>query len=108
MSPTPVTADLGLFLILIGASAVWLISMLLHTRTIRWRRIASVIKVLHSPIQANAAQQILEPWIGAQRIKAGPHEDPRAKPLRIGFFEPSHCLILLVQTYVDHGNLGSI
>ena len=61
-----------------------------------------------SPIKANAAKQILEPRVGAQRVKAGPHEDPRVKALRIGFFEPGHGLILVVQTYVDQGNLGSI
>jgi hypothetical protein len=69
---------------------------------------SGVVKFFDSMTQAHAVKQVLEPGIGAQRIKAGPHEDPRAKVLRIRLFEPGHCLILLVQTHVDHGNLGSI
>ena len=57
---------------------------------------AAAIKYFDSQNQANAVKRILKPWIGAQRMKAWPHEDPRAKALRIRFFEPSHCLILLV------------
>src|SRR5216684_2229783 len=30
------------------------------------------------------------------------------KALGIGLFQPGHCLILLVQTHIDQGNLGSI
>lgn len=62
------------------------------------------IQFLDSPGEANASHEILEPRIGAQRIKAGPHEDLRVKALRIGLFEPGHRLLLLVQTYEDQGN----
>jgi len=64
--------------------------------------------VFNSPAQANALKQVVESWIGAQRVKAWPHEDPRAKALGISFFEPGHCLILIVQSYVDHGDLRSV
>jgi hypothetical protein len=33
---------------------------------------AALIKFSGLPIQANAAQQILEPRVGAQRVEAGP------------------------------------
>ena len=59
-------------------------------------------------VEANAAQQVLEPRVGPQRVEGWPPEDRRVKALRIGLFEPGHCLILLVQTYIDQGNLGSI
>ena len=67
-----------------------------------------VIRFSGSSTKANAAQQVLEPRVGPQRVESRPQEDPRVKALRIGFFQPGHCLILLVQTYIDQGNLGSI
>jgi len=63
---------------------------------------------LGSTIQANAVQQVLEPRVGAQRVKGRPHEDPRAKTFLKRFFKPGHCLILLVQPNVDQSNLRSI
>jgi len=60
------------------------------------------------PPDANAAQQILEPRVGAQWVEAGAHENARVKALRISFFEPGHGLILVAQSYIDHGYLGSI
>jgi hypothetical protein len=38
-----------------------------------------------SSTKANAAQQILEPRVGAQRIEARPYEDRRVKSLSVGF-----------------------
>jgi hypothetical protein len=60
------------------------------------------------PREADTACKVFKTRLRAERIEAGAHENPRAKPLRIAFLEPGHGLILLAQTYVDHGNLGSI
>jgi hypothetical protein len=61
-----------------------------------------------SSAKANAAQQVLEPRVGQQRVKGRPHEDPWAEALCIGLFQPGHYLILVVQTYVDQGNLAGV
>ena len=53
-------------------------------------------------------KQVLEPRVRANRIEGWPHENPRAKTFVKGFFQPGHCLILLVQPYIDQSNLGSI
>ena len=52
--------------------------------------------------------KVLEARVGAQGIEARPQEDRRYKALGKGFLQPSHCLILLTQTCMDQGNLGSI
>ena len=62
----------------------------------------------HSPAQANAVQQVLEPRVGTQRVEAGTHEYARVKALRIGLFEPGHGLILVAQSYIDQCNLRSV
>jgi hypothetical protein len=58
--------------------------------------------------EAYAADKVLEPRVGAQRVEGGPQEDRRVKALLVGFFQPGHCLILFVQTYIHQSNLGSI
>jgi len=52
--------------------------------------------------------KVLESRIGTQRVEGRPHEDRGIKVLRISLFQPLHCLILLAETYIDQGNLGSI
>lgn len=61
-----------------------------------------------SRAQTNAAKQVLKPRIGPERVKTWPHEDLRVKALRKGLLQPDHCLVLLVQSYVDQSNYGCI
>ena len=72
------------------------------------RSAARLCKRFSLSIQANAMQQVLEPRIGAYRIKSRPQEHSRVKSLRVTLFEPRHRLIPLVQTHINQGNLGSI
>ena len=55
-----------------------------------------------SPIETNAAQKVLEPWIGAKRVEAWPLEHARIKSLVVTFFEPTHRFVLVTERGVDH------
>ena len=46
---------------------------------------AAVIELSGLAIQADTAQQVLEPRVGAHRVEAGPHEDRRVEALSVGF-----------------------
>src|ERR1700687_2830608 len=58
--------------------------------------------------EANAVHKVLETRIGAQGVEGWPYEYRWVKVLRISRFQPLHRLILLAQTEIYQGNLGSI
>src|SRR5579862_1260889 len=52
-------------------------------------------QISFSTREADTPQKVYKAGIRPERIEARPHKDPRAEPLRIGFFQPGHCLILV-------------
>src|SRR5258708_19438938 len=66
--------------------------------------VAFLLKLSSSVAETDAAHKLLEPRIGAEGIEARSQEDTRIKSFFIAFFEPSHCLVLITESCIDHGN----
>ena len=56
--------------------------------------------------KVHAAQQVLEPWVGAQRVKVGPNfaKGHVVVTISIGPLQPFHRSILFSQACIDYGN----
>ena len=61
-------------------------------------------KFSSSVAETDAAHKLLEPRIGAEGIEARSQEDTRIKSFFKAFFEPNHCLGLITESCIDHGN----
>ena len=58
--------------------------------------------------EADTVQKVFKARVRAQRIEARPQQDARVKSLFVASFEPTHGLIRLPESYIDHGNLRSM
>ncbi len=58
--------------------------------------------------ESKTAQKILEARIGTQSIEGWANQDRRIKSLLIRFLQPRECLISLVKSHIDQGDVGGI
>src|SRR6266496_2531967 len=60
---------------------------------------------LNSSGEPDAAQKILKPSIGPERIEGGPQEDGGVESRLIGLVQPDHRLIVVAESHIDQGNI---
>src|SRR5438067_13197178 len=60
---------------------------------------------LNSTREPNAAQEILKPSVGSERIEGRPQQDGGGEPRVIGLIQPDHRLVVVAQADIGQGDI---